>query len=512
MVKENAACFPEMKRIIDYRDSKHPNLYNYKRGVFVIKRIAGSLGMLLFLYLIYAWVTGALIFQLTVPDPEDITVERNIERFYGEETAAERAGLLEGRQESKAFRSRMKAEAEETLDVTMFKVTDGFASDIFYSSLVEAADREVQVRVILDGLFHNLRGEEAGILHAFAAHPWIELKFYEPLSLVRPWTWNNRLHDKLIISDDNLGMITGRNIGDRYFAPESYEGAANDRDAILYIPDDFDKQGSALEDMEEYFNLLWEHEFSQSATAALKIEDEEAGEEKLTELRETYSAYANSESDLYEETVSWHENTMPVQKATFIHNPVERMNKEPWVWEDLTNLIAAAENSVYMQSPFVIPSAPMRQHWETPENADISLLTNSLAASPNLPTYSRYAGGHREELAASTINLFEYQGPEQSLHAKSYVVDDQISAVGSFNLDPRSAYISTESMLIIDSEEVAEALTQQMEALIELESLEVKEDDSYEEKQEVEEAEVSAAREAGRRVWSAVTYFFEHLF
>lgn len=478
----------------------------------MIKKIAGSVGALIIFYLLYAWVTGALLFQLTVPGPEDIFEERNIERFYGEETAAERAGLLTEREESKAFRNSMKAEAEETLDVTMFKVTDGFASDIFYSSLVEAADRDVQVRLILDGLIHNLRGEEAGIIHAFALHPMIELKFYEPLSLTRPWTWNNRLHDKLLLSDDNLAMITGRNIGDRYFAPPDEEGATNDYDAILFLPEGEEQAGSALEEMQAYFDLLWNHEFSQPSADILTVENEEAGEEVLTELRESYDDYKQSHVQLFQEEVFWEEATLPVQKATFIHNPLERMNKEPWVWEDLTNLIGAAEDSVYMQSPFVIPSDPMREHWETPENVEVSLLTNSLAASPNMPAYSRYGGSYRDELAASSINLFEYQGPDQSIHGKSYVMDDRISAVGSFNLDPRSAYISTESMLVIDSKEFAGELTQHIETYIQQDSLEVKEDGTYEENQNVEEAEVSLGREAGRRVWSAVTYFFEHLF
>ncbi|SDN99241.1 phospholipase D-like domain-containing protein [Alkalicoccus daliensis] len=478
----------------------------------MLKKLMISAALLIGIYFIYAWITGALLFQLTVPAPEDITEERNIDRFYGEEASIERIGLLEGRQESKAYRNRMKAEAEETLDVTMFKVTDGFASEIFYSSLVEAADRDVEVRLLLDGLFHNLRGEEAGIIHAFAAHPSIELRFYEPLDLVRPWTWNNRLHDKLIISDNNLAMITGRNIGDRYFAPADYEGATNDRDAVLFVPENRDPAGTALEEMQTYFDLVWNHDFSQPASDNLTIEDEEAGERKLAELRDTYASYTATHEHLFLEELSWEENTHTVQEASFIHNPVERMNKEPWVWEDLTNLIAGAESSVYMQSPFVIPSDNMRQHWGTAENIEITLLTNSLAATPNLPTYSRYGGSYREELAASSINLYEYQGPEQSIHGKSYVIDDRISAVGSFNLDPRSAYISTESMLIIDSEEVAAALTQQLDALIDEESLEVKEDGSYEESEQVEEAEVPFSKAAGRRLWAAVTYFFEHLF
>jgi phosphatidylserine/phosphatidylglycerophosphate/cardiolipin synthase-like enzyme len=50
-----------------------------------------------------------------------------------------------------------------------------------------------------------------------------------------------------------------------------------------------------------------------------------------------------------------------------------------------------------------------------------------------------------------------------ALHAKSMVVDGRISVVGSFNLDPRSANLNTESITIIHSESVAKHLLDRME-------------------------------------------------
>lgn len=46
----------------------------------------------------------------------------------------------------------------------------------------------------------------------------------------------------------------------------------------------------------------------------------------------------------------------------------------------------------------------------------------------------------------------KHQG-ENSIHAKSYVIDDRITAIGSYNLDPRSAYLDTELLIVIDSPE-----------------------------------------------------------
>lgn len=51
------------------------------------------------------------------------------------------------------------------------------------------------------------------------------------------------------------------------------------------------------------------------------------------------------------------------------------------------------------------------------------------------------------------VTLLEYDGGV-SYHGKSMVIDDDISVVGSFNMDMRSAYLDTELMLVIKSDEL----------------------------------------------------------
>jgi putative cardiolipin synthase len=71
--------------------------------------------------------------------------------------------------------------------------------------------------------------------------------------------------------------------------------------------------------------------------------------------------------------------------------------------------------------------------------------------------YARY----REALLAGGVSLYELR-PEVStskesafgssgagLHTKAFLVDDELSFVGSFNLDPRSASLNTEMGLLI---------------------------------------------------------------
>lgn len=73
--------------------------------------------------------------------------------------------------------------------------------------------------------------------------------------------------------------------------------------------------------------------------------------------------------------------------------------------------------------------------------------------------------------------VYEYQQVE-SIHGKSLILDDRISAVGSFNLDERSAYIDTETMLVIDSPELVKQMKDAIANIME-KSLEVGRDNTY---------------------------------
>ena len=53
--------------------------------------------------------------------------------------------------------------------------------------------------------------------------------------------------------------------------------------------------------------------------------------------------------------------------------------------------------------------------------------------------------------------------PIFGLHAKSMVIDKTITVVGTFNLDPRSANLNTECIVVVQSDKVAEGVLEGME-------------------------------------------------
>jgi len=156
-------------------------------------------------------------------------------------------------------------EATSRIDLSYYKLVDGTVSDLILGSLLAAADRGVTVRILLDGVIQlaNMNGRVDDIFLGFTSHPNIDVRLYEPFSLLLPFSWNNRLHDKMILVDDRFALVGGRNIEDRFYLKERYQdGFTHDRDVLVYHqrqPDstaDGLAPASAITDMSDYFEGL----------------------------------------------------------------------------------------------------------------------------------------------------------------------------------------------------------------------------------------------------------------
>jgi putative cardiolipin synthase len=97
----------------------------------------------------------------------------------------------------------------------------------------------------------------------------------------------------------------------------------------------------------------------------------------------------------------------------------------------------------------------MRKYVSYTGEAELLFLTNSPAVSPNYFAVSGYLNNRKRLLRFSDI--LEYQGPG-SLHGKAILIDGKILGIGTFNMDPRSSFLSTETMVFIESEPLAAQL------------------------------------------------------
>lgn len=466
---------------------------------------------LLFIWLIYILITGVFIFIKPRKVSEDYKESSSVDSFYSDDIGPDRGILMDNPLDSGLARLKIIDSAEERLDIAYFSIEAGETPNLFFGALIDAADRGVQVNLLLDGIFHGLKWEFRSIAYIFSNHPNMNLKFYEPPNPFLPWTFNNRMHDKYILADNKYAMIGGRNIGDKYFAPEWYKSKiTNDRDVIIINTGDRN-DSSVVYDMAEYFDSIWTSKFSKSIIKKSSNYRSKRYQRISLELKNKANLAKEVNKDLFNKPMDLMKVSFPTNKISFIHNPIERFSKEPWVWYEITNLMKSAKKSIFIQSPYIIPSRGMIQGFVDESNfigIDIRALTNSLASTPNLPAYSGYMN-HRTEIIDSGMKVYEYQS-QDSLHTKAFIIDDDILALGTFNSDPRSTYLSTESMIIIHSNQAAKKLEEGLVPYLD-ESLLVGVDYEYIEKDGLSALPVPGFKKLTVKLLSYITRFFEYL-
>lgn len=478
---------------------------------FIMASQGRAVMIILIFYLIYITIFGIVIFKDKHPQVSSTFKEQHkVERFYGNEASQDRVILLEEKMFSGLARVNLMQNAQESIDVAYYAIKKGYITDLLFGMILDAADRGVKVRILLDGIFHGLRFSLKDVQYALINHPNIEIKYYEPLNPLLPWTWNNRFHDKLLIIDNKYAVIGGRNIGNRYFIQEGEKSSTNDRDVLIINTDPKTKEGSVLNQMEGYFNQVWDHPFTKVPFEKLSSRQQKKAKKANQQLKHKLENLRKTDKKIFNNYYDWVKMSLPTKKITFIHNPIQRFNKEPWAWYDLTNLMKNSKKSLVIQSPYVIPTKPMLPYMDTlqvpPEK--ITILTNSLAASANVVAYSGHIK-HINGMVKKGVNIWEYQGPD-SIHAKTFIFDDRLSAIGAFNMDSRSTFLNTESMVVIDSVEFTENLEKEMNHYFK-KSLKVAKDESYIEDPNLKPGKASWVKSFSIKGLSYITALFQHL-
>lgn len=273
-------------------------------------------------YLVYIFIFAILIFAVQKPIKKEKEELISYENYDFESRKEDRVALIESPEDAVIVRLDLIENAEETLDISYYTLIKGKSTQVFLSSIVDAANRGVQVRVLLDGIFNNLTGELKDAVYGFTLHPNIRIKFYKPFKPLSPITWNKRLHDKIIIADQNLALIGGRNIGDKYFLQEAMEDDyVKDRDVIIFNKEPELDSPSVINDMKDYYNQLWDHRYSEAPRKRLKLRHKEKGKAFNEKSSKQYIAfqkeYAQESND-----IDWYKNTIATESIKFVHNPI----------------------------------------------------------------------------------------------------------------------------------------------------------------------------------------------
>lgn len=280
--------------------------------------------------------------------------------------------------------------------------------------LVKKAKEGVKVRVLYDDLgSRGLRRRFYKELQLAGGE--IEIFFPSKLPMFNLRV-NYRNHRKLAIIDGSIGYIGGFNVGDEYLGLNPKFGYWRDTHLRMI--------GTAVHEIQTRFILDWNqasHRYDINYTQNLFPEIHSSGDTSM----QIVSSGPDSE------------------------------------WEQIKNgyikMISAAKKTVWIQTPYFIPDASVLDALRIASlsGVDVRLMI------PNKPdhmfvywaTYS-YVG----ELLKAKARVYIYDNG--FIHSKCIVVDDEISSVGTANIDVRSFRLNFEVNAFIYDQHIAHSLTE----------------------------------------------------
>ena len=397
-------------------------------------------------------------------------------------------------------RAQMLNAAERTIDLEYFIFRQDETGRLLTDALLRAADRGVRVRLLVDD-GDTLDGDEQ--IAALAAHPKIEVRIFNPFAyrghfeLFRAVEFSlsasrldYRMHNKLLVVDNAIALVGGRNIGDEYFQvdPEAQLG-----------DDDVFATGPIVKELSRTFDEFWNCPLA-IPTAALAggspshfdlIAYRKALSEHRQQVKQDGSDYA-SRIESGEPLAGIIGGRLPLVWA-----PVQLVYDSPdkkrvqsgemigrLMHKSVAEAMAGVNVELLMVTPYLIPGETGVRilHDARQRGAEVRILTNSLESTQELMAHSGYMH-YRIPLLEDGVELYEVRavlgnarGSGESmatarstsygLHAKLFVLDRRRLYVGSMNFDERSHHLNTEIGLLIDSPELAQQTAARFAAIV----------------------------------------------
>jgi putative cardiolipin synthase len=331
---------------------------------------------------------------------------------YGQDALLARLDLIRG--------------AQRAIDIQTYIFDEDDAGHLILDELLDAAKRGVKVRLLVDQLAALKRVDTVAALAG--AHVNFEMRVYNPVlgrarfgypmyALASACCWrrlNQRMHNKLIVVDELVGITGGRNYQNDYF---DWDTRYNFRDRDILVA------GPAVADMQAHFEAFWDAPLSTPLTrlsdvgklvlrqGVPPVQHPEPEQPRRIEL------IGRDADDAVLVRSRLVDAAMPVRDLRYIgdlpekHDTVDDQTASSSLL--LRDLIAAADARVLLQTPYLVLSKPAQQMFralqQRPSPPRVIVSTNSLAATDAFIPYALSYKYKRRYLRDYKFEIYEFK-------------------------------------------------------------------------------------------------------
>lgn len=356
----------------------------------------------------------------------------------------------------------------------------------------------LDVRVIVDAfsnpalqtqwMFFDLKqhGIEVEGYEALALH-WIN---EVPVPLLTPHydagRMDKRFHEKLWLIDaetpDSIAVTGGLNVGNEYFRvdPENPEDYWRDQDVAV--------RGAVLADLTRAFEQTFDYLIGIKESRGIFNTNLYWGATRnMLDHTGKFPVNYDQEERLVERVASLEalepELDFRPARCRFLHS--RPRFAESYIMQTYLKLFAGAEKELLIANAYFVPTPAISAALKNAASrcVAVTLISNSPETN-DLPEISMVGRGYYKDLLAvndtpavracpnedAGISIFEWIGESEgdpvkqgTMHSKFAVADRRLGLVGSYNLDPRSERLNSETGLIFEEETLAGELAELIE-------------------------------------------------
>lgn len=312
------------------------------------------------------------------------------------------------------------AHAQETVNIEYYSFINDEIGNEFLDLLVKKAKAGVKVRLIYDPW--GSPGASKAWFQPLLDQGGEVIPFITSRNMITKYRMNYHLHRKEVIIDGRISWTGGFNVGDQYLGKSKKFGYWRDTHVRIL--------GSASLLLQERFVMDWN-------ASVQKEEDEVIFEPRLFP--------------------KMHKNSQPNNSvATQIVSDGPDQN-EPYMRNGMIRLMMMARKTLWIQTPYLVPDDPMIATWRIAARSGVDVRI-MIPCMPDHPFIYRATQWYAKQLMCEGIKIYIYQNG--FIHAKTVVVDDKYSTIGSMNQDYRSYTLNFEAIAVFYDQKIAREMKQ----------------------------------------------------